>query len=104
MLEIQTESAGETVTVAAFGEVDLEVSPDFWTAIEGAIAITQRLRIRLADVSYIDSSGIATLVKALRHAQKYKVDFALIDPSDQVRAVIELAQLDRLFKIETSAQ
>ena len=51
-----------------------------------------------------DSAGIATLVKGLRHAQKNAVEYGLIDPSEQVRAVIELAQLDRLFSIQSGGE
>jgi anti-anti-sigma factor len=57
---------------------------------------------RIIAISGVDSSGIAILIQGLKLAQKEEVDYRLLDPSTQVRAVIELAQLQQLFTVETS--
>jgi anti-sigma B factor antagonist len=102
MFEVQTKAAGDQRTVVVQGEVDLEVSPELWNAMESALSGTAGLRVDLSAVSYIDSSGIAMLVKGLKHARKQEVSFALLDPSEAVLQVMELAQLHKLFVIETS--
>jgi anti-sigma B factor antagonist len=99
MFEVTSEKDGARTVIIARGEIDLEVSSRLWSVLEKALVGAGRLHVRLTDVTYIDSSGIATLVKGLRHAQKSKAEFALVAPSEQVRAVIQLAQLDRLFTI-----
>lgn len=53
----------------------------------------------LSEVSYIDSSGIAALVEGFQNARSNGKVFALVAVSDAVRAVLELARLDRVFPI-----
>ena len=101
MFEVTTQENGELTVLTVRGEVDLEVAPELWSLIEKTIDAGRPLKVRLADVSYIDSSGIATLIRGLKHAQKKKVDYSLLEPSKRVLDVLELAQLDRLFSIES---
>jgi anti-sigma B factor antagonist len=55
--------------------------------------------VDLSAVSYIDSSGIAALVEGFQTARTRGGRFALVAVSDAVRAVLELARLDRVFLI-----
>jgi anti-sigma B factor antagonist len=55
--------------------------------------------VELSQVSYIDSSGIAALVEGFQTARARGSKFALVSVSDAVRAVLELARLDRVFLI-----
>jgi anti-sigma B factor antagonist len=50
-------------------------------------------------VTYIDSSGIASLVEGLQVAKKQKSELALVAVSQRVRRVLELARLDKVFQI-----
>lgn len=103
MFEAKAHENGEATIVTVRGEVDMEVAPDLWEVIEEAIEEGRPIKVRLAEVTYMDSSGIATLIRGLKHAQIKRVRYALLDPSRRVRDVLELAQLDRLFTIETGA-
>jgi anti-sigma B factor antagonist len=55
--------------------------------------------VDLSLVTYIDSSGIASLVEGLQVARKQKTDLALVSVSQRVRRVLELARLDKVFPI-----
>ena len=77
---------------------------------EGSVVLRDAIRDQLAkgnksvllnlgDVSYIDSSGIAALVEGFQSARARGSRFALVAVSDAVRAVLELARLDRVFLI-----
>ncbi len=103
MLETRTTESQGVRTIDVRGEVDLESSPELWSAISTALSGAQSLRVRMREVTYIDSTGVATLVQGLKHARKQSVRFLITDPSERVRAVMELAQLDRLFEIESTA-
>ena len=103
MLNIDVKDIAGQRVVSVSGEVDLSTSPKLWKEIQIAFKGTTALRIRLTDVSYIDSTGIAVLVQSYKHAQKKKVYLALLDPSPNVLAVVELARLNDLFTIETTA-
>lgn len=100
MIELSARKDGGRLVVDVAGEVDLDVAPKLWREIEKALRKDRHVAVRLADVTYIDSSGIAALVQGLKEARHREAKFALLEPSPRVRAVLELAQLDRVFEIE----
>ncbi len=93
-----TDTNGVTRVVLT-GEIDLEQSPAAREAVLEAVGRGRSVEVDLADVSYIDSSGIASLVEGLQQARSHDVDFALCRVSDPVRKVLELARLDRVFTL-----
>ena len=50
-------------------------------------------------VTYIDSSGVASLVESLQSARKGGSTFALASVSETAMRVLQLARLDRVFTI-----
>ena len=102
MFEATTNNSGEETVLTVKGEVDIQVAPDLWKVMQDAFGGARSLKIELKDVSYIDSSGIATLLKGLKYANDNKIEYAILDPSPQVLKVIELAHLHTLFSIEHS--
>ena len=92
------EKPGASVVVFS-GEIDLESSP---VAREVLIKCFKNARkakviVDLSEVSYIDSSGVASLVEALQAAKKSGGVFALAATSEPTRRVLELARLDKVF-------
>jgi len=85
--------------VRVTGEVDLDSSPELWTQLQGALRGGRPVKVDLSEVSYIDSSGVAMLIKGLKHASKSGQKYQLVDPSPRVMAVLELAQLPQIFEI-----
>jgi len=55
--------------------------------------------VDLSGVSYIDTSGLATLVEAVRIARKQGTRLILGGIHDQPRYFFEITHLDRLFDI-----
>jgi len=99
--EIQRREEGDRLIIHVEGEVDLDVAPRLWREIEKALRKSSNVGVELCDVVYIDSSGVAALVQGLKEARHRHARFALLEPSQRVRAVLELAQLDQVFNIET---
>jgi anti-sigma B factor antagonist len=89
---------GDFIVIRLRGEVDLSWSQDVRKAILDALE-TDGVGVLLDEVSYIDSSGIAALVEGFQNARTTGKKFALVSVSDAVRAVLELARLDRVFPI-----
>lgn len=95
--DVETEGA---VTLRIGGEVDLYSSPELRSAVQRHLPRAKTaLCIDLSRVAYMDSSGVATLVEAMRNAQTKKVDFILVTPSDPVMKVLQLSRLDTVFEI-----
>ena len=99
MSGIETESNGDVVLIRLSGEVDLSWSQQVRTAVLDALQKHPVVGVELSKVSYIDSSGIAALVEGFQNARTRGSRFALVAISDAVRAVLELARLDRVFLI-----
>jgi anti-sigma B factor antagonist len=53
----------------------------------------------MSGVSYIDSSGIATLVEGLQLSRQTKTRFGLFGLRPNARSVLELARLHKVFTI-----
>ncbi|MCG8512361.1 MAG: STAS domain-containing protein, partial [Rhodospirillales bacterium] len=53
-------------------------------------------------VNYIDSSGVASLVESLQAARKAGLDFGLVSVSDAALRVLQLARLDKVFRIHAT--
>lgn len=99
-LTIEKSRASEGTLIQAVGEVDLYSSPDLRKAILKAVPSAGGvLLIDLAGVTYIDSSGVATLVEGLRSTREHGAGFALVSPSRAVMQVLELARLDSIFEV-----
>ena len=87
---------GATI-VALNGDVDLESSPAAREILLKSVDGTARVLVDLSSVTYIDSSGVASLVEALQAAKRNGGKFALVAASDPTRRVLQLARLDKVF-------
>jgi anti-sigma B factor antagonist len=94
---VASESCDGYVLVRLSGEVDLSWSQEVRRAVLDALVGGEPVGVELSAVSYIDSSGIAALVEGFQQARTRGRRFALVAVSDAVRAVLELARLDRVF-------
>lgn len=56
----------------------------------------------LTDVSFMDSTALATLVSALKLARARGGSVFIVNPSPAVRTVFDLTRMDRVFQIEAS--
>ena len=90
---------GDWLVLSVSGEVDLSWSQTLRAAVLKALQSATALAVRLDQVAYIDSSGIAALVEGFQQARSRNQPFILLAPSPNVRAVLELARLDRVFQI-----
>lgn len=99
MENIHFEKTDEGCTVFASGEIDLSNSQELRKTILAALKTNQNVSVDLSAVSYIDSSGIASLVEGLQFSKSSGKQFMLAKPSQQVKAIMELARLDTVFTI-----
>ena len=98
--EISEKQGASVVTFT--GEVDLESSPAAREILLKCLESTGRVIVDLSEVTYIDSSGVASLVEALQAAKKNGSRFSLAAVSEPTRRVLELARLDKVFTLYDS--
>lgn len=96
---------GEGYTIIGLdGDVDLSCSPDARKSILDVLQTNKSLLIDLGKVSYIDSSGVASLVEGYQTAKKQSLKFGLVGVSDAAMSVLKLARLDKVFPIYGSVE
>jgi len=105
-MNVTTTHQNGAAVVALSGDIDLDSSPQARSALLAAVtdASAERIVADLAAVSYIDSSGVASLVEALQKAKAAGKVFVLATVSDAARRVLELARLDRVFTIHATLE
>lgn len=101
-MESRTRSEGGYTIIELEGEVDLSCSPKARKEILAVLNAGQQLLVDLSAVSYIDSSGVASLVEGYQAAKKKKLKFGLIGVSQAAIGVLKLARLDKVFPIHAS--
>ena len=99
-MEIREKNEKSVVVLVLQGEIDLHASPTLRTALKAkAQAKTPRLLLNFAEVAYIDSSGLATLIEYYQSARVFHGKFGLCCLSLSVRSSIELVRLTEVFSI-----
>ncbi|MGB0684133.1 MAG: STAS domain-containing protein [Magnetovibrionaceae bacterium] len=81
------------------GDIDLETSPEARKVLLDVTSKGGSTLVNLSSVSYIDSSGVASLVEALQSARKKGGSLALVSVSEEALRVLQLGRLDRVFTI-----
>ena len=92
--------ASDQITVAVAGRVTVDSSPSLRSALLQLLrrSATSVIVIDLSAVSYLDMSGMATLLETLKAAHERSVRLRLIGMSGQSRTLAEIAQLDAIFR------
>lgn len=86
--------------VAIQGRITIENSGEMRTALSEALRRKPaNLSVDLSEVSYIDTSGLATLVEADRIAHRQGTRLILSGLQDQPRYLFDITHLDRLFEV-----
>lgn len=87
------------------GQIDMGTSPALRKALLESLSGTERVAINLTEVTYIDSSGIASLLEVLQEAKKSKRRVILFGLTPSVLYVLQLTRLTGIFEIkETELQ
>ena len=86
--------------IALEGEIDLACSPELREILDQhAQARRPALVLDFEAVSYVDSSGLATLVEYVRKTQSFDGKFALATVNTRVRTILDLVRLSEIFPI-----
>jgi len=104
-MEIQKSAEGGVTTIKLKGEIDLHGSPVLREEFRACAAEkAERLLLDFTDVSYIDSSGLATLIEYVRESGAYDGKLALFGLQKKVRTIFDLVRLNELFVIKDSRE
>lgn len=99
-MQITQSKVNDFVTITIEGEVDLNSSPQLRKVFTDlAEKGSQKIIVNFAKVSYIDSSGLATLIEMMQRLKKGEGKMYLVSMSDKIKGLFEITKLDKLFTI-----
>ncbi len=102
-MQVNTEQREGATIVRPEGDVDLSSSSALRTSLQEAHESTEgKLIIDLANVQYMDSSGVATLVECLQLSRRSGTTLLLCQLHERVLSVFQIARLDGVFDIVPS--
>jgi anti-sigma B factor antagonist len=98
-LEVETRQADNGVTVVApTGRLDVAGAPALKEAISEVVKNgPSRIVIDMQGVSFVDSTGLGSVISALKQIRGSQGELRLAAPNQQARVVLELTTLDQVF-------
>jgi anti-sigma B factor antagonist len=92
-VQVRTRRHGETTVVTVVGAIDVASAEALDEAVMAALDNGPRaLTIDLRRANHFDSSGVRTLVRAMRHSRTTGVELALcVGRGSSIRKVLELS-------------
>jgi anti-sigma B factor antagonist len=97
------EQTGSTI-IDVTGDIDMGTSPGLRKTLLESLKKTPRLVVNMREVKYVDSSGIASLVEVLREARSKEKRLVLFGLNADVREVLQLTRLARIFEIRETEE
>ena len=101
-MPISVTSRDGAVTIALSGEIDHHGARAMMLQLDEAIAsrLPMRLTLDLSGVTFMDSSGIAVLLRALRQIDQLGGSLRVTAIPVQARRVLDAAGVGRLINLE----
>ena len=98
-LEVQTRQADNGVTVVApTGRLDVAGAPALKETISEVVKNgPPKVVIDMEGVSFVNSTGLGSVIAVLKQLRSSQGELRLAAPNQQVRVVLELTTLDRVF-------
>jgi anti-sigma B factor antagonist len=100
-LEISADQLGNEAIVRPSGRINVDSSPDLRDCLSSIMStepLPRAITVDLAGVSYIETSGIATLIEALKIARHRRMTFRLRGLSGSVLRLFEVTGALSLFE------
>ncbi|MHC4939691.1 MAG: STAS domain-containing protein [Planctomycetota bacterium] len=102
-MKVTREEVGRDLVLVVEGSVDIATSPELRGELRVAVeAKRPRIVVDMGGVTFVDSSGLATLIEALQGTKAYDGKLVLCSLSSTVLGVFQLANLDNIFSISDS--
>lgn len=102
-MEYKSRLAGKVAVLELSGRLDAYESPKVAEWLEkNTSGETPRVVVNLAGIGFIDSTGLAKLVQAMKRCRQRNGDIHLCALQQPVRIIFELTRLDKAFQIYAS--
>lgn len=98
MIVLTATSEGVVTRLAVAGRLTMANAAELTQAVDAAVAGgAPKVVVDLSGTTFVDSSGLGALITGLRRTRQGGGDLRIAAPTEQVRAVLELTNLDRVL-------
>ena len=98
----QVDQMGGCAVVHAGGEIDASTVHALDAAISEAASLASNVVVDLAQVTFVDSSGLGALIVARHSAREHRGSISLVAPPPAVRRLLGSTHLNDVFAIYDS--
>ena len=101
-LQVESTAQGRKLRIAVDGEVDVSNAEELRAQIDAGLADekNQQIEVDMAQVSYIDSTGIGVLVGSAHKAQDSGRVFQVLNPQPNVLRILGLLGVDEVLGLK----
>lgn len=104
-MNIKEQKNNDVVICVLEGEVDINTSPELRKTFDGIVkANEKKVLVDFSGVSYIDSSGLATLIEMFQRLKKIGGSLRFCNMSGKVKNIFEITKLFKLFEVFDTSQ
>jgi anti-sigma B factor antagonist len=97
-LHTRQERHGDTIVVAAFGEIDLTSADRLEAQLLAVLSSHRRLVLDLRELDFIDSSGLHCILDVDSASRAAGVEFELVPGPPHVQRVFRLTRTDETLR------
>ena len=102
-MDMSVDTADGRIVVHVAGEVDLANAPELDEQLAALMAqAPAHLVVDLAEVTFMDSTGLGVLVRALKRSRELQIRLDLIVTNERVLKVFGITGLDTVLPIHDS--
>jgi stage II sporulation protein AA (anti-sigma F factor antagonist) len=99
-MTVETKRVGRTLVVRCAGELDLASAPEFRRVIDEQLSEWEGLRelvLNLAQVSFVDSSGLGAILGRYKRIQQRQGRMVLVEVPPSLRKLLEFSGIFKLL-------
>ncbi len=102
--KITSETKGTQLKITVTGEIDHHSARKFREDIDELIYYyrPKKLCLDLSQIAFMDSSGLGLILGRFTLTRELGGELVILDPTDAVKKILDLAGTSRLIKIERS--
>jgi len=105
LLKTSTRILGDVVIIDCYGKIVMgEETAELRHQVKGLLNESRQIVLNLADVSYIDSSGLGTLVGLYSSARNAGGEIKLAALTGRVKDVLQITKLGSIFEFYDTAE
>ena len=103
-MSVENKNHGVAIVLKISGEIDLYNAMDFKDTIKARADENKNVVLNMKGVTYIDSSGIGSIIASFSDVKKAGGTLKLCEINDAVKQIFELTKLESFFEIFESEE